>query len=586
MTPIRTCVDLLRHIEKNHSNPKAFNWQENNQWHSLSTQEFLESVKNLALGLHELGLQRGDRVGILAYSSPQWAISDLAILVAGGVAVPLFANISDENFVYEVKQTDTKLIFVGGEEQWSIFHRHEDLFNKAIAIGQFSPHPKSISMQEIMERGKRLAIQQPQLYRQLQDMIKPSDLSTIIYTSGSTGMPKGVELTQENISCELHYDPYHWDWKKDKYLSVLPLEHVFGHSINLWIMLWGVSIYYTNDYKNLGTISKEVQPTAIVVVPRLLEKMYARMVEKIQHSHGLKRLIGKWALKLAKMEKTSILKKMLKPLFDLLVYKKLRAALGGKIRVVICGGAALDPHLHHFFHEIGIPIYEGWGMTEACPVCVNIPSNSKIGTVGPAIAPHKLKITSEGEILVHGPLVMRGYYKNPEITAKTIDPEGWLHTGDRGKIDSDGRLQILGRMKELYKTSTGEYVAPIPIEQAICRCPLIESAMVVADGRKFTSCLLFPNHEAIERLKDKYALKDVSDENFLKSDFIKRELEKLFESVNEHLNHWEQIHAYRFVMKPLTIKDGELTPSMKIRREVVAKKYSQLIDAMYPQETL
>lgn len=584
MTPVHTCVDLLKHIEKNYANPKAFNWRENNQWHSISSQEFVNSVKNLALGLHDLGLQRGEKVGILAYSSPQWAMADLAIMMAGGVSVPLFASISDENFLFEVKQTDIKLMFVGGEDQWATFRRHEKLFNKAISMDGSTSHSKSISLKDLMERGKQLNKLQPHLLYQLTEMIKPSDLAIIIYTSGSTGMPKGVELTQENICCVLHYDPYQWDRNQDCYLSVLPLEHVFGHSINLWMMLWGISIYYTNDYKNLGTISNEVKPTTIVVVPRLLEKVYARMVDKIHNAHGLKKILGKFAFKLAREEKNSIIKTLLKPLLDKLVYSKLRGALGGRLRVVICGGAALDPHLHHFFHEIGIPIYVGWGMTEACPVTVNIPSNNAIGTSGPLITPHKLRITSEGEILVQGPLVMRGYYLNPAETAKAIDSQKWLHTGDRGVIDKEGRLKILGRMKELYKTSTGEYVAPVPIEQAICRCPLIESAMVVADGRKFASCLLFPNHETLERLKSEHYPHELSKEAFLQSDFVRTEIDKLLESVNKHLNHWEQIHAYRFVLKPLTIQDGELTPSMKIRREAVAKKYSQLIDAMYPQE--
>lgn len=583
MKAISTCVELLNHVEKNYQNPKAFNSRENDQWKSISTQEFVQLVKYLTLGLHDLGLKKGDRVGILAYSSPQWAIADMAIMMAGGVAVPLFANISDENFTYEVTQTDTKLIFVGGVEQWAVFNHHQHLFNKAIAIGDFSKNPKTIAFAELIEKGKRLNAQQPDLYKTLQDAIQPTDLSTIIYTSGSTGVPKGVMLTQKNITCELNYDPYHWDINKDRYLSILPLEHVFGHSINLWVMLWGISIYYTNDYKNLGAIANEVKPTAIVVVPRLLEKVYARMVEKVHATNGLKHKLGMLGLKYARQTHSSLTKTLLTPVLDKLVYSKFRDALGGKLRVVISGGAALDPILHHFFHEIGIPIYEGWGMTEACPVCVNIPSNIKIGTVGPVIAPHKLKITPEGEILVHGPLVMQGYYQNPEATALALDKDGWLHTGDRGKIDEKGRLKISGRMKELYKTSTGEYVAPVPIEQALSRDPLIESAMVVADGRKFASCLLFPNHDVMTRLKVQNHA-SLSDEAFLKSDFIGEVIKNLLEGVNTHLNHWEQIRAYQFVLKPLTIQDGELTPSMKIRREVVAKKYKQLIDAMYQEE--
>lgn len=252
--------------------------------------------------------------------------------------------------------------------------------------------------------------------------------------------------------------------------------------------------------------------------------------------------------------------------------------------MVISGGAPLNPQLQRFFDRVGINIYEGWGLTEACPVCVNRITQNKRGTVGPPLPEQELKITAGGEVLVRGSLVMRGYYLNPELTSQTIDKDQWLHTGDRGVIDQDGFLTILGRVKELYKTSTGEYVAPVPIEQALSRYPLIDMSMIVAEGRKFTSCLLFPNVDVLARMKAKKRLGNLGDEDFLKSDYISREINKHIKEVNKHLNHWEEIHAYRFILEPLTIQNGELTPSMKIRREVIAKKYSRLIDEMYEEK--
>lgn len=584
MRSVHTCVQILQHIENNYRNPTALNWRTIEGWQSISTSEFLEAVRYLALGLCDLGMQRGDHIGILATPSPYWTIADFAIMIAGGIVVPLFANISEDNFVYEIEHTDIKLLFLGGDEQWKLFDRHQQRFNRIIGMEESRKHPKVTSIMMLVERGRLLDEKEPGRYQKLLERIQPDDLAIVIYTSGSTGVPKGVELTQENISCLLVNDPFVWDVSRDRYLSVLPLEHVFGHSVNLWLLFWGVSIYYSNDYKNLGAICTEVKPTAIVVVPRLLEKIYEKICDRIHHMTGFKYKLGMWAIKMAKKEHWGFCGWLLYPLLDKLVYSKMRNAIGGVMRVVISGGASLDPQLHIFFRQIGVPVYQGWGMTEACPICVSIPDNNKIGAVGPPLKGYELKIGDQEELLVKGPAIMKGYYKSPKATAQMIDQDGWMHTGDRGKINLEGEVEILGRMKEFYKTSTGEYVAPIPIEQALCRHRLIESAMVIAEGRKFTSCLLFPNMTTVNHMKVKYQVAELSDEMFLHHPIVMAEMENLLAEVNKHLNHWEQIRSYRFVIKPLTVKDGELTPSLKIKREVVIKKYSSLIDSMYQKE--
>lgn len=584
MNALHTCVDLVVHIQNSYSNPNALNYRDEQGWHADSTAVFVEKVKYLVLGLQQLGLKKGDRVGILAQPSPHWTIADLAIIIAGGISVPLFANISDDNFLYEVTDSGMRMIFVDGGEQWDSCLRHQELFDIAIALGKVPQHGKSVAFEKVLEKGRLLEEKQPHLYDQINTSNKSDDLAAIIYTSGSTGVPKGVELTQENLMGVVHFDKFDLDPKKDVYLSVLPLAHVFGHCINFWALAWGISVYYFNDYKSLGVACQEIKPTTMVAVPRLLEKVYNKMVEKVHDSRWIKRTIGEWAFALARMEDHSWYKRLFGRLADLIVYSKLRKGLGGRLRVVLSGGAALNPHLHIFFQEIGIPIYEGWGLTEACPVCVNIPDKNKIGTVGPPMVGQQLAVTPEGEVLVKGQLVMRGYHHDPAATAQTIDNEGWLHTGDRGFLDSDGYLTILGRMKELYKTSTGEYVAPVPIEQALTRHPLIDMAMVVADGRKFSSCLLFPNFDVLSRLKARQGSEKMGDKEFLSTPYICKEMVRLIENINRHLNHWEQIHEYRFILDPLTIEGGELTPSMKIRREVVAKKYKLLIDQIYHEE--
>lgn len=585
MDRLHTCADIIDRLEKHPSDPKAFNTQSLHGWRTLSTEKFLQSVKFLALALHEIGMQRGDRVGILANPSTEWTIADLAIMIAGGVSVPLFANISDEHFVYEAQETSLQILFIEGHEQWAMYERQANLFKTVVDIGEAPSHGKALTFQELLEKGRRIDENNPSLYRTLREQLKPSDLGAIIYTSGSTGVPKGVELTHENLTCIVNFDKFNWRPQQDTYLSVLPLAHVFGHFINMWVLAWGARVYYSVDYKNLGVVCKEIKPTAIVVVPRLLEKIYAKIEDQISNSTGLKHHLGKWAVSLAKSENLSFFQRLLYPIADLLAFSKFREALGGHIRLVISGGAPLNPQLQRFFDRIGINIYEGWGLTEACPVTVNRPGNKKSGTVGLPSDGQEIKISSQGEVLVRGPLVMRGYYHDPEQTAKTIDEDKWLHTGDRGTIDKDGFLTILGRIKELYKTSTGEYVAPVPIEQALSRYPLIDMSMVIAEGRKFASCLLFPNLEVLKRMKDKNKTAQISDEAFLQSRFIQNEIDKLINETNKHLNHWEEIHAYRFVLEPLTIQSGELTPSMKIRREVVAKKYSRLIDEMYEERS-
>lgn len=581
MPRLYTCVDALRHIEKSYHNPQALNWRdEEGSWHVMSTEEFVRNVKMVALGLHELGVRRGACIGLMAMPSAYWTIVDFAIMALGAVTVPLFANISDENFVYEATQTGLKIIFIEGSEPWNIFRKHEELFDIAIALD--SPgHAKAKSIKELISLGEQLNSSNPNLYEEIRNQVRPSDLGTIIYTSGSTGMPKGVELTHENMATVLDFPLFHWDPAKDRYLSILPLAHVLGHCVNLWLLTAGVSVYYSNDYKNLAAVCHHVKPTAMVVVPRLLEKVYMKIADKIHTAEGIKGSIGRWGFAMARKPRLGVLDHILYPLANLLVFSKMRQSLGGHLRIVISGGAHLNPHLHEFFENIGIRIYEGWGLTEACPVCVNTPKKHRIGSVGLPVDRQQLSVTPEGEILVKGTLVMRGYHKNPEATARVIDEDGWLHTGDRGTIDSKGMLTILGRMKELYKTSTGEYVAPVPIEQSLGRHPLVDMCMVVADGHKFATCLIFPNMETVARMKKEQKLAGLSDQEFLDSHYVHREVEKLIGSVNEHVNHWEQIRDFRIINEPLTIQSGELTPSMKIRREVVIKKYKALIDAMY-----
>lgn len=585
MEPLHTIAGVLQHIRGHYSNPKALNQHTPDGWVSFSTEEFLTTVKYVALGLLSIGLKKGDRVGILADPSPYWTITDLAIIVAGGITVPLFVNLSDENFAFEVEQTELEVLFVCGKDRLELVKRNAKA--RITTIIDFSSeleYPSVRSYESIREAGRELEKSQPKRYEELEADAQAEELATIIYSSGTTGLPKGVELTQKNVTSLITADYFHWDAEKDRYLNALPLAHVFGRLLNLCLVTWGVSVYYTNDIKNFGALCREIHPSILVVVPRLLEKVYAKMLSNVEHASFMKRLLGLWAFDLANTDENNIFRILLHNLADKVVYSALRDALGGSLRVVISGGAPLNPHLCRFFIDIGIPIYEGWGLTEASTVCVNNTQIRKAGSVGIPIGSTEVKVGPGEELLVRGDVVMRGYYKNPQATAATLDSDGWLHTGDKGFIDEDGAVFIRGRIKEMYKTSTGEYIAPVPIEQELCKAPLIDMALVIGQDRKFASVLIVPDLDILHSLKTIHQHGTSTDEEFLQSEFVQGEMRGLIENINQHLNKWEQIRAFRFVLQPLTVETGELTPSMKIRRQFVADKYRSLIDEMYPEE--
>lgn len=581
----KTYADIVSYVRENYDFPIAFNTLDSDGlWHPLSTKEVLEQIKYLTLGIYGLGLKKGEKVGLMALPSSRWTIVDFAVVLSGAVLVPLFPNLSEENFIYETSQTELKTIFIDTEIPLPLFEKHRDRFKTVIEMSLKETKSNVLTYDQLISKGKSLEQAQPGLYAQLEKQVKEDDLAAIIYTSATTGVPKGVELTNKNLSQHLYNIPLEIKPSHSLYLSILPLAHIFGHSLNMIAFAWGARVYYSNDIKNVGKTCQEIHPTILVVVPRLLEKVYAKMQAAVHNAGFMKRHLGQWAFDLANHEEDSLLKYLVHPIVDKIVYSHLREALGGCLEIVISGGAPLNAHLNHFYQEIGVPIYEGWGLTEACPITVNRPGANKIGTVGKPFKDIQVKISPEGEVLVKGSLVMQGYYKNAEASALALDSEGWLHTGDKGEIDKDGFLKLEGRIKELYKTSTGEWVAPVPIEQMITQAPLIEMAMIIAEGKKYTSCLLFPNLEVLHSLKQSHQAIENSDEEFLNSHFVKREMNKLFEHINQHLNHWEQIRAYRFVPHPPSIETGEMTPSMKLRREIIMKKYQHLIDAMYGEE--
>lgn len=580
-TKIKTVYDIIKLLEEKFSNQKAFNFYDNGVWHTISTQEFVYDLKRLTYGLISLGVKRGDYVGIMATSSPNWTMADLAIIMAGGITVPLFSNISDENFIYEVAQANVKYLFVDGTEQQEMFRRHRNLFDHVIALGHREVIRGTKELHEVQTMGEAYWRERPELFDQLGSNLQPDEIMTIVYTSGSTGVPKGVMLSHQNLMHLTTVEIFDIE-NNDTYLSILPLAHVFSRQINFIMIARGISIYYLNEMSLLPKVCQELHPSYMIVVPRILEKMHNAIRAQAESGSAFNRKSLTWCFNYAASGSKSLLSRwFINPWIDWIVFSKIRKNLGGKWKVILCGGAALDPKVYQFLLNVGLPIYEGWGLTEASTSVVNQPGKVKVGTVGLPLPGVQVKVGKDSELLLYGPTVMKGYFRNPELTSETIDESGWLHTADKGEIDEEGYVKIVGRIKEHVKLATGEWLIPGRIEYALCESPLIDAAVVIGEKKKFASCLLFPDVNVVRRMKAKLNYADKSDNDFMETDVVKKEIKSIIDSVNSNINNWEKIQQYRIVMEPLTINNGELTPTLKIRRDVVIKKYQQLVNEMY-----
>ncbi len=583
MEPLETLGEVFEKFKESEKREEAFCYWKGGKWKPLSSDSFIELVEGLTLGLKDMGLKKGDRVGIYAPSSPFWLAADLAIASAGGITIPFFNNLSREHFLYEVAQSKPRWIFVGDEMSWKMVGPHSHLFEGTIALEEGQKFNAKWQLSDVVQRGTEILKRDRTAWERCLNAIDPEDVATIIYTSGSTGLPKGVELTHRNLTSIIHIGDFDWDPPQDRYFSFLPLAHIFSKQFTLIMVAWGIQSYFLNDLTMMGTLVKKVKPTIMIVVPRLFEKIYAKIVEKVNAASFLKRAIGNFAIRTAKKE-GGLFHRLALKISDILVYGKLRESLGGNCRVVISGGAALNPTLHRFFLSIGVPLYQGWGLTESSTVAVNRSWDNRTGTVGPALGEMEFSISSEGEVLIRGDMVMKGYYQNEEATEKAIDHEGWLHTGDKGHVEKSGHLVIEGRLSESFKTAQGEFVSPVEIEEQICQSPLIEMAVVIGENKPFASCLLFPNLDEIRKLKSLYEMEEVSDDEFLRSALLASEMETLLHEVNSNLDHWEQIHDWRLIDHAPSIEEGELTPTLKARRSAILDKYGNLVSEIYLEE--
>jgi len=570
----------------------AQKFRQDGQWHSVSSAEFLRRVAGLSTALVELGVKPGDRVGLFAANRPEWHTADLAITGAGGVTVPIYFNEAPERMVYILRHCEAKIVFVAGAPQLAKLlacrDQLPDLDQIIVAEGGDNLPVELLRYETLIASAGPTDISS---YRLRTSQVIPGQLASIIYTSGTTGEPKGVMLTHNNF-CSNITDAcadFRLEPRKDKALSFLPLAHVYGRSLDYVFLFHGVSIAYVESVELISTALLELKPTIMGAVPRVFEKIYARVLEQGSKSAGLKRQIFDWAIRVASQtgawrsgeKNVGALLKAQWAIADRLVYAKIRAGTGGRFRLICSGGAPLAKDLADFFWAVGIPIYQGYGLTETSPVLTtNFPEN-RMGSSGKPIRNVMLHIAEDGEILAKGPCVMQGYYKSPEATREVLTDDGWFHTGDIGYIDKDGYLFITDRKKDLIKTAAGKFVAPQPIENALKTSPYILNAMIVGDRRKFIVALIVPNATTVTAKAAEQKIRFASNAELVAHPFVRLLVEAEIRRLTANLAQYETIKRFALLPDDFTFDNGSLTFTLKLKRRVVEEKYLGVIEQLY-----
>ncbi|HKL17682.1 MAG TPA: long-chain fatty acid--CoA ligase [Halalkalibaculum sp.] len=591
--PTTITAEIDKGIER-HDADKFISTKRNGDWVETGKDEFREKVRNLALGLYELGVRRGDRVSIHSENSAEWVICDQAILSLGAANVPIYPTQPGEQIKYILENSGAKVHIVSNDDLFaetkSLMKSIENV--KAVITIFGSKHKKLKPFESILEMGRKKNEESHELFEELKSEVSPDDLATLIYTSGTTGDPKGVMLTHNNIGsnllASLERVPFDDDVKEgEQMLSYLPLSHVFERLITYMYLSLGYPIYYIEDIDEIRDDFSYVQPFFIATVPRLLEKIHTGIKVKGQEMSGIKKQLYYWAINRAldydPENPPSGLSAIPHKIADKLIYSKIRELFGGRLLGFISGGAALSPEIFKFFNALGLYCGQGYGLTETSPVIsVTDTDHMRIGSSGTPLTNVEVKIADDGEILTKGPHVMEGYYNNPEKTKEVMTDDGWFKTGDVGKLE-DNYLFITDRKKSVFKLSTGKYVAPQIIENKLTNSGYIDQVMVVGYKRKFCSALIVPD---FGNLKKRLADKGFSiPENINEDEKVRARIQKEVDKVNKELSPWETVKKFTLLDEPFTIESGELTPTMKVKRSVVKERYQEQIDSMYEDES-
>jgi len=579
MQKFENLAELVLYIQKNLQNSNFLNYKSNNNWQKISVDEFCQQIFALTIALKKIGLNKGDALANYSYQNPKWLVVDLASILAGAITVPIFNNINEDNLFYEIADANCKFIFTDKPE---ISEKIWQKFPDIKVIGNNFRGNNIFNLEDLITDEIANISQNLTEFENFAKQILPTDIATIVYTSGSTGKPKGVEISHQALVSQIHdSDSFFHLSRSQIVLSYLPLAHIFERMVMMYYLSIGMNIYFVDDIKKLGEFLKEIRPNLMTSVPRALEKVYAKINSSIADAFFFKKIIGKTALKRAIHKNPSQKNNFFDNIFDKIIYSKFRQALGGNMEMIICGGNALSADLERFYWNIGINIYCGYGMTECAPVlATNAPNQQKFTTVGKAFPSVSLKISSDGELLSKGVNVMKQYHNQPEKTAESFE-DGWFKTGDLAEIDKDGFVKIVGRKKELFKTSNGKFVHPVLIEQKLVQeLGFLIGAVVIAENRNFVSALLFIDYDLINNIKKKLNFNG-NNEEFTNSLILTNYCEKIINSINLKLDSWEQIKKFKIIPDQISIENGEITPSLKLKRNVLEQRFAKEIAEFY-----
>lgn len=584
--------DLLEYYHKNFGDkPDAFVGKLNGKWEQWSFDKFVRVVHQVAAGLIAEGVERGDRIAILANNRPEWNVVDFSAQLAGVILVPIYPTIAEADLAFILKDSESKIVFVSSK----------DIFDKTKLAGKDLPYqPKiysfdkiegAISWDEIINKG--IADSKSEIIAANKKEIQPDDCFTILYTSGTTGTPKGVMLTHRNLVsnfttlCDLPPVDH-----TSRALSFLPLNHVYERMISFLYMFRGPAIYYAESLDTIADNIRELQPHIFSCVPSLLQRVYNRITSKGAELTGIKRKLFFWSINIAERfdvgpNAPGWFYRLKLSIASKLVFSKWREALGGNVRCMISGGAALDQRLARIFWAAGIPVLEGYGLTETSPViAVNNfnPNSLRFGTVGPVIKDVEVKFAEDGEILVKGPNIMKGYFKRPEATAEVIDEQGYFHTGDIGMLVENRFLKITDRKKEIFKTTGGKYIAPQHIENLLKNSRFIDQSITVGDNRKFPTALIVPAFPFVrEWAKRKGIQLGETNEDIINNPEVIKRINLSIQKLNNALAQYEKVKKITLLPKAWTIEGGELTPKLSLKRKVILKANEEAIEKMYEE---
>ncbi len=580
--------------------PAIMKYKSGDQWHDVSVSEFREGVHGLAYALHDLGVKSGDRVAILAENRPEWTTADFAILCASAVTVPVYPTLLGWQIEYILNDAGTVAVICSNKEQLDKIleiRSHVPALNTIIVCDAPQPLPDGVrTFREMVDTGLKLEKANPNWFEQSRTSRRPDDLATLVYTSGTTGNPKGAMLTHGNITSNVatvrDVVPIQ---AGDVALSILPLSHILERMVDFLYLYKGGTIAYAENVTKVADNLQEIKPQYFAAVPRLFEKMRARVMDNVAAAPPARQKIFHWALKVAEERLPYRVDRKPMPLglklksavADKLVFGKIIARLGGNVKYVVSGGAPLSADLAAFFIGAGVEILEGYGLTETSPViAVNRPDKRRIGSVGPIIPGVEVQIAPDGEILSRGPHIMKGYWNNPEATAQSIDEQGWFHTGDIGEIDKDGFLKITDRKKDILINAYGKNIAPQPLEALLKSSPYVGTPVLIGDRRKFLIALIVPNFEKLEREATALGVQYTNNEQLVSDDKVKALIQGEIDRFNQNLDRQEKIRRFALLPRDFTIEDDEITPSLKVKRKNIDTKYKHIIDKLYADENL